>query len=379
LKILHVCDHIDPSLGGGTAERTFQLAKALRRANVDCSILCTDHGLGQKRRSELQDVELVAVPTLFRRFLVPNISFSRLASLIRQADLIHVTGHWSVLGAMTCLMAKRLQRPYVYCPAGSLRIFGRSSILKRIYNEICGKRIVLNADQCLAITELERVQFHEYGVPDSRIFLLPNGVHSPDNASPNDPVRFRKKYTQGMNEPFLLFLGRLSPIKGPDLLLSAFKEVSFQYPLVHLVFAGPDAESSASLHQQVTAMKLEHRVHFIGFLSGQDKQDALSAASLLVVPSRQEAMSLVALEAGLCGTPVLLTNECGFDAVQTVDGGRVVPVDIESLAQAMILLLQDPAELRHKGQRLQNLIQTHYTWDSLTLRTLALYRTLISK
>ncbi|WP_434782247.1 glycosyltransferase [Ferrovum myxofaciens] len=365
-------------MGGGTAERTYQLVKALRRANIDCTVLCTDHGLGQKRRSELHDVELVAVPVLFERFLVPKISLSRLATLVRHADVIHVTGHWSVLGAMTCLMAKRLQRPYVYCPAGSLRIFGRSSTLKRLYNLICGKRIVLNADQCLAITELEREQFHEYGIPNSRISLLPNGVHSPENTYLGDSTRFRKKFGLESNNLILLFLGRLSPIKGPDLLLSAFKEISARYPQSHLVFAGPDAELGKVLHQQMKELNLEHRVHFTGFLSGQDKQDALFAANLLVVPSRREAMSLVALEAGLCGTPVLLTDQCGFDAVQTVDGGMVVPVNVEHIAQAIMLLLDDLTELRHKGLRLRDLVKTHYTWDSLTQQLLQLYKNLLT-
>ena len=58
MNVLHVSDAIDPSRGGGTAERTFQLAMALRRAGVFCSILCTDLGLGDKRRAELEDVDL---------------------------------------------------------------------------------------------------------------------------------------------------------------------------------------------------------------------------------------------------------------------------------------------------------------------------------
>ncbi|WP_137819738.1 glycosyltransferase [Pseudomonas sp. 2FG] len=371
MKVLHVSDAIDPSLGGGTAERTFQLALALHRAGVGCTVLCTNLGLGKKRKAELQAIELIAVPTLMRRFLIPRISLKRIKALVADADVVHVTGHWSVLGALVCLAALRLGRPYVYCPAGSLRVFGRSAPLKRLYNGLVGKRIVQGASRCLAVTELEREQFHEYGVADSRIGLLANGVH-PDPDMIADPQAFRDRY--GLDGgPLILFLGRLSPIKGPDLLLTAFCKIVSQLGAAKLVFAGPDAELGEQLRARVVAAGLSERVVFTGFLAGQDKQSALAAADLLVVPSRQEAMSLVALEAGLCGTPVLLTDQCGFDEVQSMGGGGVVRVDVDELAKAMHVMLQDPQELRAKGERLRELVLSRYTWDGLTRRALALY------
>jgi glycosyltransferase involved in cell wall biosynthesis len=371
MKVLHVSDAIDPSLGGGTAERTFQLALALHRAGADCTVLCTNLGLGEKRLAELRSIKLIAVPTLMRRFLVPRISWKRISTLVADADVVHVTGHWSVLGALVCLAALRLGRPYVYCPAGSLRVFGRSAPLKRFFNWMVGKRIVLGASRCLAVTALEREQFHEYGVADSEIILLANGVH-PDPDMLVDPKAFRDRYgLEGV--PLILFLGRLSPIKGPDLLLTAFEKIAAQLASTHLVFAGPDAELGEPLRARVVAAGLSDRVLFTGFLAGQDKQCALAAADLLVVPSRQEAMSLVALEAGLCGTPVLLTDQCGFDEVQSMGGGGVVSVNADELAKAMHALLQDPQGLRAKGERLRELVLSRYTWDGLTQRALALY------
>lgn len=376
MKVLHVSDMIDPSLGGGTAERTFQLALALHRADAACTVLCTNLGLGEKRKAELQSVELIAVPTLIRRFLIPRISLKRINTLVADADVVHVTGHWSVLGALVCLAALRLGRPYVYCPAGSLRVFGRSAPLKRFFNWLVGKRIVLGASRCLAVTELEREQFHEYGVADSRVVLLANGVHpTPDMAAA--PQAFRDRYGVGCG-PLILFLGRLSPIKGPDLLLAAFCKIASQMLSAHLVFAGPDAELGEQLRAGVSAAGLSKRVLFTGFLAGQDKQSALAAADLLVVPSRQEAMSLVALEAGLCGTPVLLTDQCGFDEVQRIGGGEVVSVDTDELAKAMCAMLQDPQGLRAKGERLRELVLSRYTWDGLTQSALVLYGDLIS-
>lgn len=375
MKVLHVVDSIDASQGGGMAERTFQLALALHRANVTCTVLCTDMGLSEKRRDELQGIKLIAVPILFRRFLVPWISLRRVVALVADADIVHVTGHWSLLGALVCLIAQRLGKPYVYCPAGSLRIFGRSSGLKRLYNSWAGRRIVAAASRCLAVTELERVQFNEYGVHDGRIVVLPNGVHAASgNAAMPDAF---KKYYGLEGKSIVLFLGRLSPIKGPDMLLAAFEGIARQLPAVQLVFAGPDSELGRGLKFKVARAGLSDRVLFTGFLAGQGKQDALAAADLLVVPSRHEAMSLVALEAGLHATPVLLTDQCGFDEVQFVGGGAVVAANERALAAGMQEMLKDPEQLIGMGLRLQALVLSRYTWDGLTQRALELYAALI--
>lgn len=377
MKVLHVSDAIDPSRGGGTAERTFQLALALRRAGVSCSILCTDFGLGDKRRAELEGVELIAVPTRFKRFLLPSISRKRIESLVAHADVIHVTGHWSVLGARVCLAAQRLGKPYVYCPAGSLRIFGRSAWLKHAYNFLAGERVVRGAARCLAVTELEREQFYKYGVPDEQIVLLPNGVH-PNQDILSAPEAFRLRYGL-QSKQILLFLGRLSPIKGPDLLLQAFAAIAMRYSQAVLVFAGPGEELGVSLQSDAARLGLSKRVLFIGFISGQDKQNALTAANLLIVPSRQEAMSLVALEAGLCGTPVLLTDQCGFGEVESAGGGIVVKVAVDAIASGIERMLRAADELPVRGEKLRQLILSRYTWDGLTSEACKLYEELTAE
>lgn len=374
MNVLHVADGIDPSLGGGTAERTYQLAMALHRMGVSCTVLCTEQGLGDKRRAELADVRLIAVPLLSHRFLLPKISAQRIDELVAEADVVHVTGHWSVLGARVCLAAQRLNKPYVYCPAGALRIFGRSVWIKRVYNCLVGRRIVRGAARCLTVTELEREQFHEYGVPDARIVRLPNGVHLTSTVT-SDPQAFRRRY--GLEgRQLLLFLGRLNPIKGPDLLLGAFASIAERFPQATLVFVGPEEELAAKLKTEVSAAGLQQRVLFVGYLAGQAKHDALAAADLLVVPSRQEAMSLVALEAGLHGTPVMLTDQCGFDEVQDAGGGLVVAAEVDAIAAGLEQLLGAAEQLPVYGENLRQFVLAHYTWDVLIRQAGLLYEEL---
>lgn len=378
MKTLHVCDYIDPSLGGGTAERTFQLVSALKKLNVSSTILCTSIGLSDLRRQELNEITVHAVGVFNRRFLIPKLSPVLLIKLVREHDLIHITGHWSILGALTCLMAWAFKKPYVYCPAGSLQVFGRSTRIKNVYNHLIGYRMVKRAAQCLAITEQEKEQFEPYGIAKEFVLLLPNGVNPPPPGMHLNSDSFRNELHLKSEQLIFLFLGRLNPIKGPDLLLSAFLKIADQCPSCHLIFAGPMSEIGESLIQQSLASAHSARIHFTGYLTGTTKYQALMASDVLVIPSRSEAMSLVALEAGILGKPVLLTDQCGFNDIAEIGGGWVVPVQVTALSQALIDVYSQRETLPQSGAKLKNYIEEHYTWDKIAQTTLALYTQILT-
>jgi glycosyltransferase involved in cell wall biosynthesis len=94
------------------------------------------------------------------------------------------------------------------------------------------------------------------------------------------------------------------------------------------------------------ALGIIDRVHYIGFISDEAKSQAYHAADLLVIPSRKEAMSIVVLEAGITGTPVLLTDQCGLSEVESIEGGKVVTASVEGLQSGLIALLTDNAKLK---------------------------------
>jgi glycosyltransferase involved in cell wall biosynthesis len=174
--------------------------------------------------------------------------------------------------------------------------------------------------------------------------------------------------------PYILFMGRLNLIKGPDLLLEAFASVHQKMPHLHLVFAGPDGGSLNELRSRVSTLALEKRVHFVGFLSGRSKVGAYRRATALVIPSRSEAMSIVVLEAGACGLPVVLTDQCGFNEVQTIGGGIVSCVSADSIAEAILLLISmDVRELRSMGEKLRSFAISNYSWRSVIDKYIVVY------
>lgn len=368
---------LDPVSGGGTAERTLQGSRALVRAGAECTILTTDIGLDPAAiRQTLKGVEVVALPCLVRRFYLPAVSFQRITYIVERCDVIELMNHWTIINALVYRAAKRLKKPYIVCPAGALPIFGRSRILKILYNWLVGEKIIRNAAARIAISTTEIPQFQPYGIAEDEVTLIPNGVNTED-FQVEIRANGRKRLGPG-DAPFILFMGRLNSIKGPDLLLEAFLGGKDRLADFHLVFTGPDDGMLSQLKAKAKASGALNRIHFPGYLSGESKILAYRDAELLVIPSRQEAMSLVVLEAGITGTPVLLTDQCGFDEISEIGGGRVVPATIDGLGNGLIKMLSDPPKLKEMGANLKEYIENHYTWEIIIKKYLDLYSQILN-
>lgn len=237
--------------------------------------------------------------------------------------------------------------------------------MKRLYDLLFGQQIAQSAAVCIAITDAERTDFTAYGVPDERIVVIPNGI-DPDAyhlESFGEAVAALRQASGVGDARFILFLGRLNYIKGPDLLLDAFCGLQTAFPDVHLVIAGPDDGMLADLKQTAAAHDVASRVHFTGFLGGVAKVAALHASSLLVIPSRREAMSIVVLEGGVCGCPVLFTDVCGIDDIARKKGAIMVPVSSAALSAGITRLLSSPDEARAMASCLQHMVKANYLWE----------------
>jgi glycosyltransferase involved in cell wall biosynthesis len=377
LKILNVNMSIDPVRGGGTAERTVRLAREFARTGASCTVMALDLGLTAAYKTELasQGIEGIYLPCLSRRFYLPAPRLKAIARAVEDADIVHLMGHWTLINALVFGFCLYYRKPYVVCPAGALPIFGRSKRLKQLYNRLVGESILRKAAGWIAITPIEFAHFESYGIASARVTVIPNGV-SPEDFPQADTEGFRRA-KKLPDAPLILFMGRLNPIKGPDLLLQAFALVQGQIPDYHLVFAGPDEGMQGALREMAEQHGIEHRVHFLGFVGGTDKAAAYRTASLLVVPSRQEAMSIVALEAGINGTAVMLTDQCGFAEIGAIDAGLEVPATASALAKGLSRLLLEPGLLERVASSLQNLVMRQYTWQTMADLYLDLYGKLL--
>jgi len=115
MRILNVNATIDPVTGGGTAERTYQLSRCFVRQGAECSVLTLDVGITDERLKGLAGVEVTALRCLVPRFFVFPLPEPRIDALVNWADVVHLTGHWTLLNAAVYRAARRAGKPRVPC------------------------------------------------------------------------------------------------------------------------------------------------------------------------------------------------------------------------------------------------------------------------
>jgi len=357
MNILLTNISLNSRTGGGTTERTRQLVRQLTMQGHRCALALMEGG---DRAEELRElgVPIYVAPTVTIRFRIPLLRFGKLAEMVREADVVHILGYWNLLSITTAWLATRLGRPYVFSAAGEFAVLDRPRLVARAFHLLLGRRMLRHAARIIAITPLEKRQIIDrFGFPSERIVVVPNGVAPPPSAASTG--------TRLPDAPYILFVGRLIAIKGSDLLLTAFAGIADQYSDVHLAMAGSDFGMEDKLRQDAVSLGMADRITFIGHLAEHDRTAAYDKALLLAVPSRDEAMSLVALEAGIVGTPVLVTDRCGFDEIAEIEGGYVVAANVDSLRDGLMAMLDRRHELPDWGERLREHVEKNYTWQTI--------------
>jgi len=139
---------------------------------------------------------------------------------------------------------------------------------------------------------------------------------------------FFDRHPELKEKHFLLFMGRIHPKKGCDLLIEAFASVRREDPECRLVIAGPD---QMGMHSQLMALarrtQVADRISWTGMISGDIKQGAIEAAEAFILPSHQENFGIVVAEALACGKPVLISNKVNIWREIEQDGAGLVAND----------------------------------------------------
>jgi glycosyltransferase involved in cell wall biosynthesis len=176
--------------------------------------------------------------------------------------------------------------------------------------------------------------------------------------------------------PLLVFLGKITPRKGVDVLLRALAHLPAS---VQLVVAGNFMMPEQPIRALVSQLGLAGRVHFPGLLLGWEKSSSYVDADVVVYPSVDEIFGLVAVESLMCHTPVVVCDDSGCgEVVRAAGGGRLVPYgDPGALAVALQALLDDPVERARCAATGRRYVEEHLGWDRIAADTRALYREVV--
>jgi glycosyltransferase involved in cell wall biosynthesis len=292
-------------------------------------------------------------------------------------DVIHIHELWHHAHFAAYRAARRRGRPYVVTVHGQLQPWAlrHRRVRKRIYGMAVQRRILQRAATVHVFSAEEEREVRAFGV-EQRVVVVPNGLDVDEidryrvMAEPDGWAAWPRGYV-------VLFLGRLNPGKGIDLLIRAFSTVTRERggDDVGLVIAGPDEGAYLrELRRLVSESGIEGRVVFTGMLDGEARIAALERADLFVMPSHSEGFSMAVLEAMYCGKPVIVTRQCRFPEVASWDAGAIVEPGADELGAALRRALDDRGGWRQKGDNARRLVRWRYTTTTTAADMACVYR-----
>ena len=346
MKILQVVQFFSAK-HGGSAMVPYEMSKHLHKAGHDVTVLTTDFQMDNDFIDSLDGVEVIPFHCQMNigSLLVSSSMKKYLKQNINKFDIIHMHNFRTYQNIVVHKFAKKHGIPCVLQAHGSvLRIIEKKG-LKYLFDIIFGYRILRDASKLIAVSNIEVEQYLQMDVPKEKIIVIPNGIETDSFINLPKNGDFRKQY--GISEKYvILFLGRLHEIKGIDFLIRAYSELRKEVNDVVLVLAGPDDGYKAKAEMLINKLNLTDHIKFTGYIGGVDKLAAYVDADVLIYPSTFEIFGLVPFEAIMCGTPVIVTDDCGCgDLVSEAKCGYVVKYgDVNDLKQKIISIIENPDE-----------------------------------
>jgi len=370
MKILQVIAYFNPKFGGDV-NVCFNLSKQLAKRNHEVTIITSDFQFVSQYAKEIRDngVQVLSFPCIanYGLFLYTPSMKTWLERNIENYDLIHLHNYRSYQNVIVCKYARKYRIPYIVQAHGSVLPFFEKQNLKKMFDLVWGNKILKDARKCIAVSHVEREQYRKMGIPESQIDIIPNGINPNEFMNLPEKGKFRNKYHISPDEKIILYLGRIHKRKGLNFLIDSIFQLSRIRNDIRLILAGPDDGYLENVKKMIQEKNLSPVVIFSGFLPEKEKYEALTDADVLVYPGIFEIFGLVPFEAILCGTPVIVTDDCGCgEIVKEAGCGYLVKYgDVNNLTKTLQLALENPDENESMVERGINYIQNNLAWESI--------------
>jgi poly(glycerol-phosphate) alpha-glucosyltransferase len=298
-------------------------------------------------------VRIIPLPN----FNLSPLRFLEIARLARQvfeeSDFVFVWGVWGPLEGLLLRWLRPTRTPCAIKTVGMLQDYimsrnrGRKFVARRLYLDANLRR----ARTILVDSEPEKARVRSLGFT-TPITLCRNGVEVPESLG---APRSRT----------ILYLGRIVPKKGLDLLLEAMPGLLRTQPDVKLVVAGEfdDGEYESLIHAKIREYDLAQAVLFAGQVSGLKKLQLLQQAGCFALPSHSEGFSNAVLEALAAGTPVFITPGCNFPEVETDALGRILPRDPVAWSASLGDFFSPAACGIKSAEEIRAYVRQNFNWE----------------
>jgi glycosyltransferase involved in cell wall biosynthesis len=390
MKILHITPRYIPAWNhGGPVKSVHEVCRELVKKGVKISVFTSnaDDPVGVLKvpveTTQLLDgVEITYFPLRTRVGSVARGLNTTLRKTVVTYDVLHLHGIYQYFTFAGARAGRGQGIPYIITPRGMLDPFAikrKGSLKKRIFIELVGRHDLNRAAGIHYTADEEKQLVERFGFRTPG-FVVPNGINPSEYNEPCRPIHLLDKYPQLAKKQIILYLGRLDPKKGLELLIEAFARLAGSQPNLHLLVVGPDQTPYArSLKNKVLANGLKNRVDFTGFLTGDDKLWAFYLAKMFILPSYSENFGMALVEALCCGKPVITTKRVNIASdVIEYEAGLVTDCDVSQITNAIAHLLDHPDKAIALGKQGKKLVEDRFRWDKVAHDLIEVYEDILS-
>jgi glycosyltransferase involved in cell wall biosynthesis len=387
MRVLHIIPAVG-SLYGGSSKAVLELVEALGKLEIQVDLVTTHANGFEKLDVPLQEwitqghYRIQYFPCWYLKDYKISLSMSQwLFYHTRDYHIVNTHAMFSFATLPAYWMCQSGKIPYVIHPHGMLETWALAykSWKKQPYYNLIEKPALKRASaiRVLALREAENVK--QLNLKTS-LTLLPNGIWREDFLRLSEPEVFYQAFPQTQDQTLILFMGRIDPKKGLDLLATAFAKIHHKFPHAHLVLAGPDSpgflETARNYFVEAGCLSA---VTFTGMLTGELKSAAFAAADIYVAPSYSEGFSMSVLEGMASGLPCVITTGCNFPEAAAAGVAHVVDIDAVAIANALTDCLNDLEQAKAMGDRARQFVFENYTWDKIAANLVEVYQTILDQ
>jgi glycosyltransferase involved in cell wall biosynthesis len=319
----------------------------------------------------------------FRRYKFSFGLLHWLATHAQDYDLAHIHALFSPVSTAAAAIARYQHLPYLLRPLGTLdpADLQKKKRLKQMYAALF-ERPNLAGAAAVHFTSAQEAKISERFGLTTNDLVIPLGVRPPQLEICPQPNQIKAKLNIPGDRPLILFMSRIDPKKGLDLLFPALENLLKAGLGFHFVLAGANPQDQtyeSQIRAQIQFSPLAKCSTLAGFVSGQTKDALLQGADLFVLPSYYENFGIAVAEAMAAGTPVVISDQVHiWEEVDQAEAGWISSCVIESLTHSLKVALQDATERQRRGRNAQTYALKHYSWEAIAQQMIQAYRQILA-
>lgn len=399
MRILQIIPSIS-LVYGGPSQMVLGLSAALSNQGINVTILTTDSNgdigqtpldvpLNQPIQQDGYNIIYFRCSP-FRRYKFSLSLLQWLNNHIKEFDLAHIHALFSPISTAAATIARYHHLPYIIRPCGMLdpADLRKKKQLKQIYAALLERPNLAGAAAIHFTSKQEAKISERFGISSAGKIPLPQDLVIPlgvktiaDTLSVKSLANQFSLNLVDAQIPQILFMSRIEPKKGLNLLIPALEKILAQGIKFNFILAGSnpqDADYEMKIKEQIDNSPLARHTIMTGFVTGEIKTYLLQNADLFVLPSYYENFGIAVAEAMAAGTPVVISDRVHiWEDIQQAEAGWVGPLEVDAIASLITIALLDADERKRRGLNGREYARRHYSWDAIAQQTIQAYQQIL--